>query len=252
MVEPEISAGLDSRGRHALGQAGNGAQRIAERIPPGDTAILQRFAALLQNSQHNLVAAGDLGAVYERHVLESWAVADALPCAGRWLDLGTGGGLPGLVAAVRHRDVEWLLLDATRKKVVAVEQFVSLLGLDNVRTVHGRAEELAHGPWRGTCSGVLARAVAPLTILTELARGFLAPAGWLAAIKGPAWRAELTAAAGALQRLGYGSVSTAAVPDTVRPTWLVTMRAIGYPPAGYPRRPGLPGRAPLGRPPPPR
>lgn len=235
-----------------MGQADNGAERIAERISPGETAILLRFAGLLQNSEHNLVAPGDRGAVYQRHVLESWAVADALPCAGRWLDLGTGGGLPGLVAAIRHRDVEWLLVDATRKKVAAVDHFASLLGLNNVRAVHGRAEELAHGPLRGTCAGVLARAVAPLTILSELARGFLAPAGCLAAVKGPAWRAELADAAAALQRLGFGSVSTAVVPDTVRPTWLVTMRAIGRPPVGYPRQAGLPRRAPLGRPPPPR
>jgi 16S rRNA (guanine527-N7)-methyltransferase len=227
----------------------NGPQRVAERISPGDSAILQRFAALLRNSPHNLVAANDHSAIYDLHVLESWAVADAMLCAGRWLDLGTGGGLPGLVAAVRHRDVEWVLVDATRKKLAAVDSFVAVLGLDNVRTVHGRAEELAHGSLRGACDGVLARAVAPLPTLIELARGFLAPGGCLAAVKGPAWRSELSDASSGLRELGFESVSTAAVPDTVRPTWLVTMRVAGLPPAGYPRRNGLPQRAPLGRPP---
>ncbi len=230
-----------------IGQGSNGPQRTAERVSPGERALLHQFADLLRSSPHNLVAAGDHDALYDRHILESWAVADALPCTGRWLDLGTGGGLPGLVAAVRHRDVEWVLVDATRKKLVAVDSFVAELGLDNVRTVHGRAEELAHGPLRGACSGVLARAVAPLSTLIELARGFLAPAGWLAAVKGPAWRTELSEATQGLRQLGYQSVSTAAVPDTVRPTWLVTMRAVGFPPAGYPRRTGLPRGAPLGR-----
>jgi 16S rRNA (guanine527-N7)-methyltransferase len=232
-----------------MGRQVNGPQRIAERISPADRAVLGEFADLLRSSPHNLVAGGDHAAIYQRHLLESWAVADALPCVGRWLDLGTGGGLPGLVAAVRHRDVEWVLLDATRKKVAAVDSFVAVLGLDNVRTVHGRAEELAHGPLRGTCAGVLARAVAPLSTLTELARGFLAPAGWLAAVKGPAWQTELSEAARGLRILRYRSVSTTAVPDTIRPTWLVTMRAVGFPPAGYPRRTGLPRGAPLGRPP---
>ncbi len=213
--------------------------------------MLRQLATLIASSPHNLVAAGERAAVYQRHVREAVAVGDALSPApsSRWLDLGTGGGLPGLALAVCHPRVSWVLLDATRKKVLAVEAFAANLGLDNVTAVHGRAEVIAHElDARGQFDGVVARAVAPLGVLAELARGFLRPGGVLAAIKGPAWRQELAAVPSALKILRFAVVHGAELARVERPTWLVTMRAVGDPPAGYPRRDGLPRRDPLGRP----
>lgn len=200
-------------------------------------------------SPHNLVARGERSAVYERHVREAWAVGALLqPRPGtRWLDLGTGGGLPGLVLALQHPRARWTLLDATQKKIAAVTDIAAAASLGNVDTVVGRAEAAA---WttglRGAFDGVVARAVAPLVTLVELARGFLAPDGILAAIKGPAWEQELAVAARALDLLRLEVVDTVAIPAAVRPTWVVTMRAQGLPPDGYPRRDGIPKQQPLG------
>lgn len=220
-----------------------------EGVSAGQSAVpapLQRLADLIATSPHNLVSAGERSWVLERHVLEAAAVADVLTPSGRWMDLGTGAGLPGLVLAWRYQDVMWTLVDATRKKVTAVRGFAAALNLPNVVAVQARAEALA---WdiehRGTYEGVVARAVAPLVTLVELACGFLAPGGTLVAVKGPAWREELQTAETAMRRLGLSHLSSVRLDSEPRTTWLVTMRAEGAPPPGYPRRDGLPKSDPL-------
>ncbi|MDP8971126.1 MAG: class I SAM-dependent methyltransferase [Actinomycetota bacterium] len=167
----------------------------------------------------------------------------------RWLDLGTGGGLPGLALAVIRPDVTWTLVDATAKKIESVRAFAAELGLENVTALAGRAETLAHRPeLRGRYGGVVSRAVAPLGVLAELARGFLVDQGVLLAVKGPRWSAELRDARAALEILGFVEPQAVEVPTTERPTWLVTMRAQGPVPPGFPRRDGVPRAKPLGRP----
>ena len=209
---------------------------------------LQRLSTLIATAPLNLVSAAERPHVRARHVDEAVAAAAALPCHGgqRWLDLGTGGGLPGLVLACCRLDVHWALLDSTRKKTRQVERFVMELGLDNVAVLTGRAETLAHDPrHRGAFDGVVARAVAPMDVLAELARGFLRSGGVLAALKGPAWQDETTEARAALRLLRYGAVHSAALASPARSTWLVTIPARGRPPDGYPRRDGLPRVDPL-------
>ena len=220
-----------------------------ERVSAGQTADaepLERLARLLATSPHNLVSRNEREHVLERHIRESDDLAAAVTPTGRWMDLGTGGGLPGLVLALRHPDVSWLLVDATAKKVAAVQEFAEDLGLRNVRTQAGRAETLAHeAALRGAFDGVVARAVAPLATLAELARGFLRDGGRLVALKGPAYTEELAGAERALDLLRLRVESTQRLPTVARESWVVTMRAEGTPPAGYPRRDGLPKSDPL-------
>lgn len=207
---------------------------------------LQRLATLIAQAPHNLVASGDRADLLQRHIVECEAVAAHLDPSGRWMDLGTGGGLPGLVLAYRHPDTEWVLVDATAKKVAAVQRFAAALALENVTVVHGRAESLAHEPeHRGGYQGVVCRAVAQLPILVELARGFLAPGGMLAAMKGPRWRAELQGAQAAIRLMRFADVRGSRLPLPDRSSWLVTMRADGAPPPNYPRRDGIPKQQPL-------
>jgi 16S rRNA (guanine527-N7)-methyltransferase len=215
-----------------------------------DDVRLGRLASLIAASPHNLVAAGEREAVGERHIAESLAIGDALGSllvpGQQWIDLGTGGGLPGLVLAMAHPNVAWLLVDAVRKKTEAVRVFAADLDLTNVEVVAARAETLARDPrYRGGAQGVVARAVAPLRSLAELARGLVGDGGWLVAVKGPAWKAELEAARTALERCAWVNPQAERVSSAPRPTWLVTMRAAGAPPPDVPRRVGVPQRRPL-------
>lgn len=219
-------------------------------MEPAQVAKLDRLAELIAGSPHNLVARGERAALRSTHVEDCVALARALDAetGSRWLDLGTGGGLPGLVLGVVRPDVRWTLVDATRKKVETVGDFAAELGLGNVRVAAGRAEVMARDErFRGAFDGVVARALARLAVTAELARGFLCPGGLLAVVKGSAWAAELAAAGDALRALRFSDAAVADIGDAVRPTWLVTMRARGEAPDAYPRRDGVPRARPLDR-----
>jgi len=210
---------------------------------------LDRLAELIAGSVHNLVSRRDRDAVRSAHVSECLGVASLLSVApgDAWLDLGTGGGLPGLVLAMVFPDSRWTLVDATRKKVDAVAEFARILMLRNVTVRHGRAETLAHVPdLRERFEGVVSRAVAPLPTLLELSRGFVHQGGVVAAVKGTTWQEEVRTASRARELLRLGRPQTDVVTSAVRPTWLVSMRATGPAPAAYPRRDGLPRTQPLG------
>ena len=232
-----------------LGVDANVPQTGDDGVSAGQSAAdepLRRLATLLAASPHNLVARGERAEVYERHIRECDALATRIAPRGRWVDLGTGGGLPGLVLALRHPDTAWTLIDATAKKVAAVQEFAAVLGLENVSVVHGRAEALAHSPaHRGRYDGLVARALAPLPTLAELARGFVRAGGEIVAMKGPAASEEVSAARGAFRTLHLGVAAVEPLPSEVRETLLVRLLARGAPPTGYPRRDGVPKSDPL-------
>lgn len=212
-------------------------------------ARLDRLAALIAGAPLNLVSRRDRLRVRETHVEESLRVGEVLaPDAGsRWLDLGTGGGLPGLVLAVRFPAVSWVLLDSMRKKVEAVAAFAHELELPNVMVVRGRAEEAAREEdHREAYDGVVSRAVASLPTVLELSRGFLRSGGVIAAVRGPDADAEVASARRAVHVLRLRDVHSQAIDHAVRPTVLVTMRADGRPPRPYPREVGVPAAAPIG------
>jgi 16S rRNA (guanine527-N7)-methyltransferase len=151
---------------------------------------LRRFAELVRSSPHNLLSRQGVEELESRHIPESTRFAAALPRVSEVLDLGSGGGLPGLVVAIVRPDIHVHLLDATRKKTDFLQEAATTLGL--TVTVHnGRAEDLARGELHHRFSLVTARAVAPLGRLAAMAAPFLAPGGSLYAIKGQRWKEEL-------------------------------------------------------------
>lgn len=200
----------------------------------------------------NLVSRRDRGNVLEVHITESRLVTRAmrLNANARCLDLGSGGGLPGLVIAVLRPDVAVTCLDARSKKMGFVQAAAKQLDLRNVSVYAGRAELLArHDGLRGAFDVVVSRALARMNVVAELARGFLAPSGMLSAVKGSRYPTELAAADEVASRLRYERVRIQEVRGCVRPTWLLNMRAIGLAPEWVPRQNGVPQAQPLeGRP----
>ena len=218
------------------------------RIDREQEAVLREYARLVGESPVNLVATGDRGHVWERHVVEAIAVCDQLPASHgeHWLDLGTGGGLPGIVLAVVGPGLEVTLLDAREKKARAVTGFADALGLRGVRAIAARAERLAwDASHRGRYDGVTCRAVGKLVPSAELARGFVRPGGTIAVVRGRDAADEMRALEAVATRLRVGRVRRERVASAPRETWLVTMRAEGPPPHGIPRRDGVPTSQPL-------
>jgi 16S rRNA (guanine527-N7)-methyltransferase len=169
--------------------------------------------------------------------------------ASRLLDLGTGGGIPGLILAIAFPDARLTLLDATGKKVAFLDEAIQELEMDEVSTHHGRAEEIGHDPhWRNQFDIVTARAVASLPALLELGLPLVRTGGHLVLPKGTGIDEELQQAERAAAILGAVIVSAELLPDagSTIETRLVIVRKIATTPRTYPRRSGLPTRNRLG------
>lgn len=171
---------------------------------------LSAYAAMLRSSPHNLLSPSALTELESRHFPESAALARMLPldqAPQRLLDVGSGGGLPGIVVALTRPDLHVELLEVRQKKVDFLEMVVRELDLRVV--VHrGRAEDLRRTALAGCFQLVTARAVAPMERLVGWTVPFLTPGGLLYAIKGEQWHEEVAAAEGALRQWGASVVAT--------------------------------------------
>lgn len=113
------------------------------------------------NAKINVISRQDIENLEERHILHSLAIAKAFSFkpGAQLLDLGTGGGLPGIPLAILFPEVHFTLVDGTGKKITVVREIVEALGLNNVTALHSRAEDLKMA---GKFDFVLSRGVAPL------------------------------------------------------------------------------------------
>lgn len=223
------------------------------QLPPRFADDVERFVALLlaANRRLNLTAVTEPAAVARLHLLDTISalpVLDREAEAGRGLDLGSGGGVPGLVLALARPERSWLLVDSVRKKADALREFVEALGLVRVEVVAERAEVLGRDRTHRERYGVVtARACASLPVLVEYALPLLAVGGTLIAWKGPIGEDELRAGGTAAAVCGGDAPS-------VHPSGFaelgdhrfIVVRKVAPTVDRYPRRPGQPTRAPLG------
>jgi 16S rRNA (guanine527-N7)-methyltransferase len=198
----------------------------------------------------NLTAIRDPADVARLHVLDSLAAAPALATRGlgRLLDIGSGGGFPGLPLAAALGVDRALLVDSVGKKVRFLRTVIDATGLERrVAAEHARVEALAHDPRdRGAWAAVTARAVSSLAELVELGLPLVAPGGVLIAWKRDPVEAELAAAGGALAALRAGEVivERCAVPGLETHRLVIVPRG-GDIDARFPRDPAERRRRPL-------
>jgi 16S rRNA (guanine527-N7)-methyltransferase len=181
-------------------------------LPPPVRAAIDGHVRLLLawNAAINLTSVRDPAHVAVRHVADSLTGLGALRAAGidAFLDLGSGGGYPGIPLAAALPSAEALLIDSVGKKAKFLDVAVNAVGLaGRVRVGSVRAEALAADRRHRECwPAVTARAVAPLAELVELAFPLLAPGGLLIAWKRGEIGPELSAAQRAIEVLGGGSI----------------------------------------------
>jgi 16S rRNA (guanine(527)-N(7))-methyltransferase RsmG len=160
-------------------------------VPRETEAQLRAYLRLLLawNARINLIAAVPEEEAWHRHILDSWQMLPLLP-PGPLADIGSGGGLPGLVIAI-GREEETHLVESDRRKCAFLMEAARTLGLNHVR-VHPSRIEAARLP---KIQVLTARALAPLNDLLGHAARILAPGGVAVFLKGRNAEAELTAAA---------------------------------------------------------
>lgn len=168
-----------------------------------DAAVLARLGdylarLLAMNELMNLTAIKDPVGAWERHVLDALTLVPLLAELGagaRLVDVGSGGGLPGIPLAIVRPDLQVTLVEATQKKAAFLSAVSEALGLSSVSVRAERAEQLGKGELRGKFDAVTARAVARLVALVPLTSPFARPGGLIVLMKGQRAEEELAEAA---------------------------------------------------------
>jgi 16S rRNA (guanine527-N7)-methyltransferase len=234
----------------------SGAGRLGLGLTEEQCALLLRYAELLldYNQRVNLTGAKDLAELEVRHLLDSLTVAPHLPEASAGvslsvIDVGSGGGMPGIPLAIVRPDAQYTLLDSVGKKTLFLGQTIAALGLGNVAVVNTRAE-LAAQTWdyRQRFTIAVSRAVADLPLLIELTVPFVKLLGRAILMKKGDIAEEIARSRRALRSMGgeIVEVVTSPVPDLLPEHQLVIVEKMRPTNPQYPRRPGIPERRPLG------
>ncbi len=235
-----------------------GAAELGIRLSAEQSRLFDDYAELLLSlgRRARVTAIAERKRIDQRHFVESLAVAKALldvrvldeTAALDVIDVGAGGGFPGLPIKVILPQLRLTLLDAREHTTAFLRELLRLLEIDDVDVVTARAEDAGRDPaYRERFDLVLARAVAPLPILLELTLPFLRVGGHLATPKGSKAPREIAASAHAFQVLGGENVSSSslAIPGALHGQRLVLVRKTAPMSPRYPRRAGIPKKRPL-------
>ncbi len=223
------------------------AEQHIELDPGDEDRLAVHLDALLEaNERFNLTAVRDPEQAWVRHVADSLSLVPFVAEAGvrEALDLGSGGGFPGIPLAIAMPEVQWTLVESVGKKARFLQETIERLGLANVRVQQARAEDLAAFKTgvREQMDAVVCRAVGGLASLVELAVPLLKVDGLLLAIKGEKAPEEIAAATRALRELHAEVAATHRTPTGT----VVAVRKLAKTSRLYPRGQGLPARKPLG------
>ena len=236
--------------------AGRGFPDEAERVEvPDPEAIdalvgrlepLTRLVAESPLSLSSVTETGEAERVHLRDSLSALAV-DQVRSAKAVVDIGSGAGYPGIPLAMALPEAEFTLLDSVARKARFAGEAADALGLANVEALGVRSEELAAGEGRERFDLALARAVAPLSALAELASPLLHEGGTLLAWKGEREPEEERRVEALAERLAMEPRGILAVVpfEGSRERHLYLLEKSGPTPAELPRRPGMARKRPL-------
>lgn len=205
-----------------------------------------RDLVLEWNEQVNLTAIKDPDEFVKRHYIDSVLICQELVFqrAKRVIDVGTGAGFPGVPLAILYPEKEFILMDSLNKRIKILEQMVAEIGLNNVKLVHGRAEDLAQQPdYREKFDLCVSRAVAKLSVLSEYCLPFVKVGGTFGAYKSRNAEEEIQEGLAAIEILGGQLTKMAHSPAFDHQILLIQKKRSTL--AKYPRKAGTPEKSPL-------
>ena len=156
-----------------------------------------------RNKVMNLTALTEPRDVALKHFADSLMLLQVcnIPEGASLIDVGTGAGFPGMALAIARPDLRVTLLDSLQKRLTFLEEVCAQLDVANVTTVHSRAEDGSHTALRDSFDVAVARAVAPLNVLSEYCLPYVKVGGVFLAMKGKSAAEELARAQNAVKLL---------------------------------------------------
>jgi 16S rRNA (guanine527-N7)-methyltransferase len=181
----------------------------------------------------------------EELIADSLVLLDHLGATGRVVDVGSGGGLPGLPLKLARPSLDLTLVEADQAKAAFLVRACAALGLSDVVVVARRAEEVGQDPrYRESFDVAVARALAPMPVLAELCLPLVRVGGRLLAQKTET--EDMAAAARAIEMMGGELRQVVVAPSAARRSGtVVVVDKVRPTPPAFPRRPGVPARKPL-------
>ena len=213
-----------------------------------------RDAILNWNEKVNLTSITNLGEFEEKHFIDSLACIGSVEflSARTIIDIGSGGGFPGVPLAIAYPEKEFLLLDSSAKRMRIVSDIADSIGISNVRTIHGRAEDAGRDETlRESFDLCVSRAVAALPVLLEYCLPFVKIGGTFISYKGPGSDDEFEDGKKAVDVLGGKFSRELEMKDThfsgggSGAHKLFFFEKVSSTPASYPRSAGKPSKKPI-------
>ena len=210
------------------------------------------YMKLLQewNEKINLTAIVEDEEIIKKHFIDSIKAfkRDELKNANTLIDVGTGAGFPGLPIAIMKADLNITLLDSLNKRINFLNTVISKLGISNITTIHSRAEDGARdSKLREGFDIATSRAVANMSVLSELCLPYVKVGGNFIALKGPSVDQEIKESANAIRILGGDLINICEIgsEETELKHNLVVVKKISKCPKQYPRKAGSITKSPI-------
>jgi len=201
------------------------------------------------NQKFNLTAIRDAESIRTKHFLDSFSCVLAWKAPPEQLiDVGTGAGFPGIPLKILFPNLKLTLVESVGKKVKFCHHIVEVLGLEQVKVIQARAEDLGQDvQHREKYDWAVARAVANLHVLSEYLIPLARVGGNILAQKGESGPAEAQSAEEAMKLLGgkLKQLIPVHLPGVADDRYLVVMEKVAATPPKYPRKPGIPMKQPL-------
>ena len=199
------------------------------------------------NEKINLTAITDESEIIRKHFIDSLTISKLIKEDTNVVDVGTGAGFPGMPLAITKK-VKVTLVDSLNKRINFLNIVKESIELDNVNTVHGRAEEVGQNEkYREKFDYAVSRAVAPINVLLEYMLPLVKVGGYCLCMKGPKVIDEMQGIENVAEKLGgkYIKLEELEIPGEESRKNVIIIKKVESTNKKYPRKPGTPAKQPL-------